>query len=406
MKKHNVLDIFAGAGGFSKGFEMANYDIVASVEFDKHAMQTYQANHNGTICFQNDISNVSHEEIKSKISTDIDVLIGGFPCQGFSIAGKREINDPRNQLPMQAIRFVREFQPKVFVMENVKGLLSMENGQTIDFIVSSFESCGYKVQKKLLKAIDFGIPQLRERLFIVGVRNDIEKEFDFPKPKFSSTNIEEFISNIEQTGTYEEIGLHNHDRFALINEEVYYKLGEGKFLCDVRHGEEHVHSWEIELKGAVNENEVKILNAIAENRRKKQYGPKDGNPMTKEAIQALTGLMDIALELETLVEKKYLDLIEGKYDIHDRKVNAGLRVFARNKPINTITTLSGVRSPYAHYSQPRGFTVRELARLQTFPDDFIFTGPIAYQYKQVGNAVPPLLAEKIAEQVREVLDNK
>ena len=101
----------------------------------------------------------------------------------------------------------------------------------------------------------------------------------------------------------------------------------------------------------------------------------------------------------------YIDKIDGKYDIHDRKINIGLRIFDRDKPVNTITTLSGANSSYAHYSQPRNFTVREVARLQTFDDDFIFYGSIRSQYKQVGNAVPPKIAEKIAEQVKQLLDS-
>lgn len=418
-----VLDIFSGAGGFSKGFENAGFNILAAVEFDKNAVQTYIINHEQTAMFHADICTLSKEDILSGISDiknvlakdtyniineEIDVIIGGFPCQGFSIAGKRDVNDPRNQLPLQAIRMVREFQPKVFLMENVKGLLSMENGQVMNFIIEEFEKCGYRVSFKLLRAVEHGIPQLRERVFIVGLRNDLEGEFNFPEPttrlESDWATIGQYIGDIAQTGSYEVTGLHNHDTFAKIDEQVYSLLNEGQFLCDVRHGPEHVHSWEVDLKGETTEDEKKILNAIAENRRKKMYGPKDGNPLSVEHITELTGLKNITPLLNRLCELEYIEQIGEKYDIHDRKVNVGIRIFDRNKPINTITTMSGVRSPYGHFSEPRSFTVREMARLQTFPDDFIFTGPVASQFRQVGNAVPPKLSEILAKEVQRILD--
>lgn len=400
---YKVLDIFSGAGGFSHGFEMAGFITVGAVEFDKHAAYTYQQNHKDSKVFLGDICSIPIEDIKNTIGTP-DVIIGGFPCQGFSIAGKRDPDDPRNKLPLEAIRYIRFFKPKIFVMENVKGLLSMEKGKALEYFMQEFEASGYKVEYKLLKAVEYEIPQLRERLIIVGVRNDIPYDFSFPEPSEVVQTLFEAIGDIEQTGSFEETGLHNHDFFTTINESLYSKLEEGKFFCDVRHGEEHVHSWEVNLKGVPSQKEIDILNAIAENRRKKQYGPKDGNPLSVEDILSLTGYLDIEQELFRLCFMEYLEQIGDKYDIHDRKVSAGLRRFDRHRPINTITTLSGTKSPYAHYSQPRNFTVRELARLQTFPDHFVFHGPIAAQYRQVGNAVPPLLAKKVAQQVLEILN--
>lgn len=399
---YKVLDIFSGAGGFSRGFEQAGFQTIGAIEFDRHAAETYQANHPEAKVYVGDILSVDIEKVKEEIGSP-DIIVGGFPCQGFSIAGKRDPNDPRNQLPLEAIRYVSYFQPKLFIMENVKGLLSMEGGKTIEFFLKEFSEAGYRVSHRLLKAVEHEVPQLRERLFIVGVRADIEDDFDFPLPSNVIVPMGAYIEGIEETGNFEETGLYNHDFYTEIDAALYNRLEEGQFLCDVRHGSEHVHSWEIELKGTVSQIEKEILNAVAENRRKKIYGPKDGNPLTVETIQELTGYKNIQHELDTLCEKEYLERMENKYDIHDRKVNAGLRIFSRDKPINTITTLSGTRSPYVHYQNPRGYTVRELARLQTFPDDFIFYGPINAQFKQVGNAVPPLLARKIAEQVKKVL---
>lgn len=401
---YKVLDLFSGAGGFSCGFEQAGFKTIGAIEFDKQAAQTFKENHKDAKVFIDDIRNLHPEDIEDKIGIP-DVIIGGPPCQGFSVAGKRDLNDQRNTLPLEYIRFIKHFKPKIFVLENVKGMISMDKGNLLKFFIQEFEKLGYTVQSKLVEAIKHEVPQLRERLFIVGVRNDIDISFSYPQELNSYLTLEDAIGDIEETGTFEEVGVHNHDMCFPVDDTIYFKLMEGKFLCDVRHGQDHVHSWEIELKGECSSKELDILNAISENRRKKKYGPKDGNPLLEETIQSLTGYDDIKEELTKLVKSEYLEKIGDKYDIHDRKVSAGLRRFHRNNPVNTITTQSGKNSPYAHYSQPRNFTVREVARLQTFPDEFIFKGSIPAQYRQVGNAVPPKLGEKIGEQINELLNH-
>lgn len=399
---YNVLDLFAGCGGFSTGFKKVGFNIVGAIEFDKNAALSYKENHKNTKLYLDDIRKLDIETVKNDLPP-IDVIIGGPPCQGFSIAGKRDINDQRNSLPLEFIRYINYFKPKIFVMENVKGILSMDEGRLINFFLEEFKQAGYVVKLKLIPAVKYGIPQLRERVIIVGVREDIDIAFEYPQEESNVKTLFDAIGDIEDIGSYDETGLHNHDMDYIVDERLYSLLQEGQFLCDIRHGNEHIHSWEISLKGECSEKEIHILNSIAENRRKKQYGPKDGNPLSEEVIKELTGYTNIKEELSNLVNMEYIDLINDKYDIHDRKVNMGLRRFDRNKPVNTITTQSGANSVYAHYNKARNFTVREVARLQTFPDDFIFYGPINSQYRQVGNAVPPLLGEKIAQQVLKVL---
>lgn len=399
---YNVLDLFSGCGGFSKGFEMAGFNIIGAIEFDKDAAKTFEKNHINTTMFVGDISSFSLDDIKNKIGIP-DVVIGGPPCQGFSIAGKRDITDKRNRLPLEFIKYVEYFNPKVFVMENVKGILSMDNGNIIEFLLSEFRNIGYKVQIKTIEAVKHEIPQLRERVIIVGVRNDIQTIFTYPEETDYIKTLYDAIGDIENTGSFSETNLHNHDTYTKVDENLFHLLGEGKFLCDVRNGSSHVHSWNISLKGICSEKEKHILETIMKNRRKSKYGDLDGNPLSIETIEELTGYTDLLNTLEHLVEIKYLSKIGVKYDIHDRKVNMGLRRFDRTLPVNTITTMSGSNSAYAHYSQPRNFTVREVARIQTFPDDFIFYDPLSKQYRQVGNAVPPLLAKKIAEEVLRLL---
>lgn len=401
---YKVLDLFSGCGGFSNGFIKQNFTIKGAIEFDKEIALTYQKNHPDTKIFIGDIRKLNIEEVKNELG-DIDVIIGGPPCQGFSIAGKRDINDQRNTLPLEFIKYVEYFNPKIFVMENVKGLVSMDKGRVLKHFLEQFEAIGYKVKYKVLNCSDYEVPQIRERIFIVGVRNDIPLDFSFPEKSERIITLGEAIGDIEQIGSFEETQQYNHDMYFPVDKKTYELLGEGNFLCDLRHGENHVHSWEISLKGECSPKEISILNAISENRRKKKYGNNDGNPLSIEDIKELTNYDDISSEIKNLIRMEYLEEIDGKYDIHDRKINIGLRIFDRNKPVNTITTLSGANSSYAHYSQPRNFTVREVARLQTFDDNFIFYGNISSQYRQVGNAVPPKMAEKIAEQVKKILDN-
>lgn len=394
MSKLKVLDLFAGCGGFSCGFLSTNkYEIISAVEFNSSAANTYLKNHTTTKMHLSDIKDLKTEDF---ISDNIDIIIGGPPCQGFSVAGKRKITDLRNSLPYEYIRFVKDLQPKAFIMENVKGILSLDNGKIFSSIVENLTLAGYKVKYKLIDISKFAVPQLRERVIVVGIRNDIEKEFLFPEPNLEVKTLYNAIGDIENTGSYNETNQYNHESYTGVDSRLYNLLGEGKMLCDTRHGSLHIHSWEISLKGTCSANELLILNMISENRRKKIYGNKDGNPLSTETIKTLTGLNDISVELEHLVEMEYLSKINDKYDIHDRKINMGLRIFDRNKPINTITTQSGSNSTYAHYSQPRNLTVRELARVQTFPDNFIFYGSIKEQETQIGNAVPPELARHIA----------
>lgn len=399
MRKLNVIDLFAGCGGFSCGFlQTGKFNIISAVEFNKSAATTYRNNHKETKLYETDIKIIDIEEFKSQ-NQQVDIIIGGPPCQGFSVAGKRNINDMRNTLPYEYIKFVKELQPTAFIMENVKGILSLNNGKIFNNIISELENAGYNVVYQVVDISKFGVPQIRERVLVVGIKKEYNKFFSFPTVFVEEKTLYDAIGDIEKTGDYSSTGINNHEYFTKVDETLYALLGEGNFLCDTRHGKSHIHSWEIRLKGECTEREINILNAISENRRKKIYGPKDGNPLSVDTIKSLTGYSEISNELQSLVSKQYLDKIEEKYDIHDRKINMGLRIFDRNKPINTITTQSGSNSTYAHYSQPRNLTVREMARVQTFPDSFIFFGSIKEQETQIGNAVPPQLAFHIANEL-------
>lgn len=312
MKQPTVLSLFSGCGGMDLGFIQAGFNIVWANDIEKSAVYTYRKNI-GEHIIEKDIKEIKNE----KLPTEIDVVIGGFPCQGFSLAGKRDINDERNQLYKEMKRVVEVVRPKFFVAENVRGLLSMLKGEVIKHIVRDFTSIGYKVNFKLLYAPHYGVPQKRYRVFIIG--NRINKENKFPEPICNT----EILSVRNAIGDLEELGgLPNHEiiqKWPTEYDIIMNHIREGQKLCNSRHGESSVYTWDIpEVYGEVTREEKEILLAIAKNRRRKEYGEKDGNPLSISTISALTekdeeivkSLVNALINKEYLIEKEV-----GKYDI-------------------------------------------------------------------------------------------
>ena len=180
-----VVSLFSGAGGLDLGFKMAGHDIIWANDLYGDAVDTYRANlGNHIVC--EDIFSVKGEDVP-----DCDVVIGGFPCQGFSVANiKRNVADERNQLYKQLIRIIEAKKPKFFLAENVKGIMSLGKGEILKMILADFSNLGYKVQAKLLNAADYGVPQLRQRVFIIGVRNDVDFNYEYPLPTHSADESE------------------------------------------------------------------------------------------------------------------------------------------------------------------------------------------------------------------------
>ena len=185
---YNVIDLFCGAGGLSLGFEMADFNILAGFEIEPKFLDTYTSSHPNTIGFNEDLNEADILELLKENDidpNDIDVVIGGPPCQGFSTVGNRMIDDPRNNLVRIYADIVDTIKPKMFLMENVSGLASMKNGQNElikDELIDIFNDIGYNVESKVLLAADYGVPQLRKRIFFVGIRKEYEYNFKFPAP--------------------------------------------------------------------------------------------------------------------------------------------------------------------------------------------------------------------------------
>lgn len=342
-----VLDLFCGCGGLSKGFEQAGYNILAGVDFDQSALATFKRNHNGSAALRLDLSAPeSFNVIDSALANQkVDVIIGGPPCQGFSLTGRRNFDDERNKLYLAMIETVRRYIPKAFLIENVPGMANLYKGEVKDEIVRRFTEMGYNVTCKIVCAADYGVPQLRKRLVFIGLK-DTKTRYEFPDPYLTeSTYItcEEALSDLPSLtdSLGEEISQYSTEP---ANDFQRKMRGD----CNILHN----HS-------AINHKQfVKDVIALV---------PDGGN---------------------------YKDLPAGVGE--SRVFHMAWTRLNSKKPARTVDT--GHRNLF-HYKWNRCPTVRESARIQTFPDDFVFLGNRGEQNKQVGNAVPVLLAKALATQL-------
>jgi len=298
-----VVSLFSGAGGLDLGFIKAKHTVVWANDVFHDAVETYR-NNIGNHIDEEDIKNIS-----SKTIPDCDIIIGGFPCQGFSVANtKRNVGDERNDLYKQMVRVIKEKKPMFFIAENVKGLLSIGKGAVIKMIVADFSTIGYNVKYQLLNAADYGVPQLRQRVILVGVRNDIDFEYKFPKEH------------------YNENGTNGLERWVSVRD---------------------------------------VLQDI----------PDPDKP-------------------NNLANHEY-----SKYKITVSNY-LGHRLIDGDKPAPTVTARGDDRGGVVvlhHYNNQRRMSCRELAAIQSFPLDYIFSGNRSSVYRQIANAVPPLLAYAVAK---------
>jgi DNA (cytosine-5)-methyltransferase 1 len=361
-RKFNVIDLFCGCGGFSLGFEKAGFNVVLGVDIWKDALITFQQNHKNAKTIEADLSKVSADDLLKEVvyqGQEIDVVIGGPPCQGFSVSGKREIDDPRNKLYKAFVEIVKYIKPKVFVMENVPGLVRLFKGQVKDQILSDFESVGYNVTYKILNAADYGVPQMRKRVFFVGLRKDLfhfpYDYFEFPEPTHGPNGDLPYVTSKDAI-----------DDLPLLDNN---EKGE--------EGVPYPSKPNNPYQAMMRENSKFIFNHIA--------------TIHKEQTRKIISMVPDG--------GNYKDLPKELWGT--RKVNIAWTRMDSKKPCFTIDT---GHNHHFHYKANRVPTVRESARIQSFPDDFIFYGTKTSQLKQVGNAVPPLLSKVLATKIKELLE--
>lgn len=350
MRNINVLDLFCGAGGLSRGFMDAGYNVVLGVDFDEMALKTFKENHGDAEARKIDLFN--HDNINKIISflkeknADIDVLVGGPPCQGFSLAGPRNKDDERNSLYTAMVEVAARIKPKVVVLENVPGLVKLYDGRAGKRIYEDFQNIGYTVKHQILYGPDYGLPQIRKRVFFVALLNE-DNGFEFPKAVVKKDN---YVTCEDAIG----------DLPALEN-IIGDKIQE--YHCEPLS----------EYQKMMRKNSDKIYNHL-------------GTIHIEKTIKMISLVPE---------GKNYKALPEEYRSMY--KYNEALTRYHSKKPSLTINT--GHRSHF-HYKHNRIPSVRESARLQSFPDDFIFFGNKTQQYKQVGNAVPPLLGYHIAKELK------
>lgn len=343
--KPRVIDLFAGVGGLSLGFEKKGFDVVLANEYDASIAASYIANHKNTKMIVGDITSLDLEDTFGKQAGTIDVVIGGPPCQGFSQKGQRKtIHDERNFLFKYYVSVVELVNPKYFVMENVPNLLTAEGGYFRHEIEELFNKLGYSLEYGVLNASDYGVPQNRRRAVIIGKLNgDAPK---LPVPKRNDVTIWDAISDL-----------------------AYLESGEGS------EEQEYKYPAESDYEKMLRKDSSKLFNHIA----------------TKHSPLALERLALIPPNAgrEVLPEEHLT-----------KSIYSGTWTRMKKDEISvTITTRFDTPSSgkFTHPFLNRAITVREAARIQSFPDNFHFVGNKGSQMKQVGNAVPPLLAAAIAE---------
>jgi DNA (cytosine-5)-methyltransferase 1 len=336
---YKVLELFAGAGGLAVGMEKAGLKCVALNEIDKWACKTLRSNRPTWNVLEGDIKSFDFSEYYNKV----DVVTGGFPCQAFSYAGKKlGLNDARGTLFYEFARVVKEVNPPICIGENVRGLLSHEGGNTLKGMISILDEIGYKVVPvQVLKAINYNVPQKRERLILVGIRKDIGKSFtdlkyDYPRPYKRVYNLEDALKKSDL------------------------------FDCEV---------------------------------------PKsDGSkyPRSKIEVLDLVPQKGYWRDLPTDIQKSFMG---GSYYLGGGKTGIARRI-GWDEPCLTLTCSPAQKqTERCHPEETRPFTVREYARIQTFPDDWKFEGSVAQQYKQIGNAVPVNLGKEVGYSIIKFLNS-
>jgi len=326
------IELFAGAGGLALGLEQAGFEILLLNDFDKSSCETLKMNRPKWNIIHEDIVKLSERNLLEELNIkkgELDLLSGGFPCQSFSYAGKKMgINDVRGTMFYYFAKQLEQFEPKMFLAENVKGLVSHDNGRTLQTIIDVFTNTGYNVSWRILNAWDYGVAQKRERIVIIGIRKDLRIEYNFPPPYANKLTLKDILKNVPSS-----VGA----KYSKYKKEILELVPQGGCWRDL---------------------------------------PED-------------------------IKKEYMG---GSYFLGGGKTGIARRI-SWDEPCLTLTCSPVQKqTERCHPEETRPFTVREYARIQSFPDDWQFYGTVTSQYKQIGNAVPVNLAREIGISIIKALE--
>jgi len=389
-RKLRVLDTFAGAGGFSLGFEMAGFEVAGAIELDSWACDTYKFNNPNAIVLNRDISSISDEELISAFGNEgIDVVLGGPPCQGFSICNKKngDPKDPRNSLFQEFIRVGRLLRPKIMIMENVPNLVKAKTEQNelvIDIIRRELEELGFFVHHKIVEATHYGVPQIRKRLVVIATTFEINKPF--PDQTHTAEKYEDLVSH------------------SLLPCPTLWDAISDLPELSAREGSEESNY----TKEPLNDYQTLLRTGV-----KKLHNHKAMNHSKRvverfKSMKSGDSVSDVPHHLKPL-RRNTQEISDRVYDQNNR------RMFP-DRPCHTVP--ASFYANFVHPYQDRNFTAREGARIQSFPDYYVFKGKPTVvsqkllqreerfddkhlgQYNQIGNAVPPLMAKAIAMNIK------
>jgi DNA (cytosine-5)-methyltransferase 1 len=432
--KHITIDLFSGAGGLAEGFRAEGFKCLFANDFDKNAIKTFARNHLEGIVSSDSVEKIVPEEIRKKLGLDrgqLDVLLGGPPCQGFSTYGKRDPNDIRNKLYLYYLSFLDEFRPKTFVFENVVGILSMQNGKVINEITKGLEKLGYGVKVHVLDSVNFGVPQFRKRVFILGAAEGK----DIPTPRATHfigsdqipINLSLFEDNLSEklmpAVTVREAISDLPDE-ALTPKDTHQHLPYNSSVClsnyqvNMRDGSKNITHHSAKQMLGIRRFRLALL-------KPGDYGTKIRSRLLEDGLSedllndllGGNGIRDVQgcrtedrikeEELRNILLKGHINIDEVLDTIDAKGFANKYRRLGWDVPAHTLVAhMARDCSDFVHPEVDRFITVREAARLQSFPDTYIFEGSQFAQFKQIGNAVPPKLAAGIARAVLQFLHHE
>jgi DNA (cytosine-5)-methyltransferase 1 len=347
-KNLNFIDLFSGCGGFSTGMELSGHRCLLGVDFDKDAINTFKLNHKSAEAFCGDIKTLNKTKLDELLkSQTVDMVIGGPPCQGFSTIGKGEAGDDRNSLFKEFVRIVKHTNPKIVIFENVTGILASKNKNTLAQIFKCFEDLGYKMDARVLSSEEYGVPETRRRTIIIGSKNCSAPIF----PQIT-----------------------HGDRGGMSLNTV------GNAFKDLKSEDGRIYNHDIELAQLSKKIDFDRLKCIPEGKYVRYK---------KDEEKYLPKNLRFGVNWEELGEGRFRQ--------------ARLQRLDRKLPSPTILTS---RTSYYHPVENRYLTPREAAACQSFPNEFVFTGSTTSQFRQIGNAVPPLMAMAIGEVVKKMISSR
>jgi DNA (cytosine-5)-methyltransferase 1 len=439
--KYISIDLFAGAGGMTQGFKQKGFQPIFANDQDKSALATFHKNHPAAIASAAPVDTLKPSALREEFKLSegkLDLLIGGPPCQGFSTYGKRNPQDYRNRLYQYVLTFIEEFRPKAFVMENVVGILSLERGQVVEEIVKQTEKLGYGVSVVTLDAVEFGVPQFRKRVFILGGcdRQPIPepspthtaKHSKRYKPKENSYQIslfpsENYCTQPEAISVYQAIADLPEAVFPpkLTHHPIPYPDLDAlsQYQQEIRKGSKEIIHHSAKRMLGIRRLRLALM-------RPGDYGTKircrleEGglsNELIDELLVGKDGLRNLnecrrqdrekEQKLRKILQQGHVNIDEVMISLESGGFANKYRRLDWNAPSHTLVAhMARDCSDFIHPQYDRFLSVREAARLQSFPDNYYFCGSQFQQFKQIGNAVPPKLAEAIASQVVNFLGSR